>query len=252
MAHDSLKDPPGLVVDMIPGRMIIAVRAESVPGEREPEGLLGPREMHYWREGFKNSNRRREWLAGRVAAKQALFLLLGDIAGKRPGMDQMEILPDDRGGPVYAGPWRLPVERAPGLSIAHTGGLAVAEAAFVSSGVYPGLDLELKDRELSNRFIKAVYSPREEDLIRLFGESEKREWRLRLWCAREAAVKSLRRGIVGMTGRIWAEKIDFETGRVYVTIADTRKDETKSGMLRSLSVQTVIYGSYILAASLTC
>lgn len=245
-------DYPGQIIDIAPGHRVIAVRTVKEAAQAGAEDLLGPGEIIYWRQGFKNENRRLEWLAGRVAAKYAVYRLLADTEEALPRPDQLEILSDDRGGPVYAGPWKLTAACNTGLSIAHTTGLAVAEAAFVSKGVYPGIDLELRDRKLSERFIKTVFSPLEEDLLSGLGEDEKLEWRLRLWCAREAAVKSLRMGIVGITGRIWAEKIDFETGKVYLTVSDKRRDETESGMLRSMYVQTVLFGSYILAVSLAC
>lgn len=236
------------IVDIIPADQVIFVRTDGLLETASPEDLLGPRELTIWRERFKNPERRLEWFAGRIAAKCALALLGGEQTSPPPA-NFLEILPDESGAPVFSGPWKYDGPQ-PGLSITHTSGLAAAQAAEVRGPFFPGLDLERRDRVLSERFNKAVFKPREESFLQGIEEQEKHEWRLRLWCAREAAAKSLRLGVVGLTDRIEAEKIDFASGKVYVTITGLDKDEKESGLPPSMPVQTTICGSYILAASL--
>lgn len=215
------------------------------------ESILGPRELIDCRQRFRHEGRRVEWLAGRVAGKHAVGRLLGDATLGFPEGNQLEILSDERGAPYYAGPWKFGAGRLPELSIAHTDGMAVAAAGNMGKGLYPGIDIELKDRRLSARVIGEVYSPGEMDFLDGLEEPEKGYWRLRLWCAREASAKSLRMGLVGLTRHFRAEEIDFETGTVYVAVSGLPKDRTSFGNKCTIPVKTLLHDSYILAVSLT-
>lgn len=141
-------------------------------------------------QGLRLPARRREWLAGRVAAKQAVCRRLG-LPGPEAWPD-IEIVPTRhgprRGQPTYthAG--------APGscaLSLAHSGGTAVAALA---DGVDIGVDLEpaLAFDPVGESLLLSAAEARRLGGVR--GESRRRAltW---IWVLKEALAKALGVGL---------------------------------------------------------
>lgn len=160
---------------------------------------MGPRETAAWPKN--NPARRGQWLLGRMAAKLAVGGLLGwpldEPKQWLKAAPKVEILPDgSSGAPVLwldrsvSGPNRRKIH----LSLSHTtpgDGLPLA-SALASVNDYPGLDLERHDRELSPRFMAYTFKPPERCLWPA-GSFRTPLW---VWCAKEAASKALRTGLV--------------------------------------------------------
>jgi phosphopantetheinyl transferase (holo-ACP synthase) len=152
------------------------------------DGLLTPRERAVF-EGFPVERRRRDWLAGRVAAKRALRGACRRRHETVPSYRAIEILNDVNGAPCFA------VERRPELadrldiSIAHTEGAAVAAVTDVLASGTAGVDIEVT-RPLSLELVRRVLQPTE--LERLDGTPTACPTPLELWTAKEAATKAAR------------------------------------------------------------
>ncbi len=103
-------------------------------------GLLAGRCSSREREVFSSfslEKRRLEWLAGRLAAKQAAGRLV-------PARLQFETASEPGGRPC----WRdFPRPKAPALSISHSGGLALA---LVSETAACGIDIQLWSERIEN------------------------------------------------------------------------------------------------------
>lgn len=160
------------------------------------ESLLSPSEA---REGQRRQNpeARRQWLAGRLAAKAA--------AGRRwniaPG--ELEILSGPEGEPRLG-----PADAARGfVSISHTRGAAAAAVA----GGPVGLDLENHGRLINDRVWRWAFSA---DERRLAENSPNWPARLALWCAREAASKYWRRPLLNNLQRLRITGADWARGRL--------------------------------------
>ncbi|MEN8257512.1 MAG: hypothetical protein ABFS09_06580 [Thermodesulfobacteriota bacterium] len=76
-------------------------------------------------QGFRFFHRRREWLAGRLAVKEAVALLLSEL---RKAQQHFEVGVDDKGKPFLA---TSPApEKAVHLAISHSGGMALGLASL--------------------------------------------------------------------------------------------------------------------------
>lgn len=179
--------------------------------------VLTPRERTAWGTMRATDKRRREWLIGRIAAKDAVRALLRERHGLAVYAADVDIVVDERGRPGATGGWVTEVGVAPLVSLAHAGTVAVAAAATGSEGDGIGIDLERLDRA-SPDIERFVLRPEEQDGITDLEPALRAEWGLRLWCAKEAVGKALGRGLPGGTGDARAGA-GRQTGTVEVTLA---------------------------------
>jgi len=140
--------------------------------------------------GFRFAKRRREWIGGRAAAKLALVQVLGDSSMERARDITVETGP--AGEPIVVNGHHNPL--APfGVSIAHAGGLAAAVAFPLARPI--GLDLE-PIANIDPELAGLACTPRERLLVERYEAGLARtEALLRIWTAKEAAVKLTRTGL---------------------------------------------------------
>lgn len=142
-----------------------------------PADLLSPAEAAVLG-AFPVQKRRRDWLAGRLAAKRALSAVLGVPAGG------IEILNEPSGAPRA----RIPNRTAPAFSISHCarGGLC----AVLSGPGLIGADFEpiaSHGPAVLDLFVhRAELAPLDEEAAL---------WQTRLWTAKEAVLKLLELGL---------------------------------------------------------
>jgi acyl transferase domain-containing protein/3-hydroxyacyl-CoA dehydrogenase/phosphopantetheinyl transferase len=154
--------------------------------------------------------RRRQWLLGRLAAKDAVRMWYDgrpDATVVHP-LD-FEIATDDRGRPVVRPLVDLPAP--PALSITHTGDTAYALAAATACGI----DVESAGRPVEE-IARHVADARERGIAAdMCGDGL-----LRLWCAKEAVGKALGSGLAGRPGDFRAVSTGAD-GRLVVAHAPT-------------------------------
>lgn len=169
--------------------------------------------VHYYRLPASGP-RREEWLLGRVAAKEAAREWIARHYGLRLANADIEVRSDDNGAPSASSAY-LEGRPAPALSIAHSRGHALACA--VPPGLAPGLDYQRREHiriedvasgALSDADLAAVGGRRDDAAV------------LALWCAKEAAAKVLRLGLLGrpQSWQVVAATLDAR-GNGSVTIA---------------------------------
>jgi acyl transferase domain-containing protein/phosphopantetheinyl transferase (holo-ACP synthase) len=131
--------------------------------------------------------RKEDWLAGRVAAKDAVRLLLWE-RGRGPLWPiEVEIPTGADGAPEVLAPGGLDLR----VSISHKHGRAVA---MVAEGVDPGVDLETVEAR-APELERAAFTERERAWLSQRPEEERDGWSARLWAAKEAAAKRRRTGM---------------------------------------------------------
>jgi phosphopantetheine--protein transferase-like protein len=177
-------------------------------GEREEyAGLRGP------------EARRAEWLFGRACAKDAVRRLLK----QRDGMDvcpaDIEIAHDPGGQPFARAPGLGESAIVPGISIAHSDGLAVAIAGYCTEAQWLGVDLE-RIRPLQKAFQEITYTEGELALLNSLPAESRDEWVTRLWCAKEAVTKAVGRGLAEGPRSVTIQRLDAATGRVAVILEE--------------------------------
>ena len=152
-----------------------------------PEGLdwLTPHEQARFEE-FRFEKRRRDWLLGRWAAKQALLELAelpqSDIA-------RFEILSESSGAPVAT------LDGQPfdaGLSISHSNGRAFATVSSETNDL--GCDLELVEPR-SATFVDTFFTEAERERVARAAAEERDLLVTMIWSAKESTLKALRTGL---------------------------------------------------------
>jgi len=134
--------------------------------------------------GIKKLQRQREWLLGRIAAKDAVRWLLRERGGARLFPIEVAIEAGPGGGPLVGVPSGDDVR----VSIAHKDAIGVAIAA---EGVTPGIDIE-KVAPRGEGFAGIAFSPAE---LALVDGRDRDETLTRMWAAKEAAGKAAGTGL---------------------------------------------------------
>jgi acyl transferase domain-containing protein/phosphopantetheinyl transferase len=208
-------------------------------------------------------HRQLEWLAGRMAAKEAVRFLLRRHCGIDLLPADIELYPDERGRPLV----RLLVDgtsgdqlgagAAPVVSIAHTDGEAVALAALDpgtaggAASAQIGIDVErLRGRlpELADLGFDAQERQTLLQAAALAGGTAQ-EWALRGWCAKEAAGKALGYGLVDGPSSVVIAGADGATGGVMVRLAGQLARHYPALARAPLHIQTGRYGDLVVASA---
>lgn len=124
---------------------------------------------------FRSVKRKREWVTGRIAAKEAYLNYTGSLC---------EIVVGESGEPLIVSSDNTPLF----LSISHSGGIAVA----IVSAVEIGFDLEEVEPR-PDAFLNYFYSASEKNFLQQFEQGYHEEV-TSLWTAKEAVSKVLGKG----------------------------------------------------------
>lgn len=151
----------------------VAVASAPVDGAAAPRALVGEEQSVY--EGYRSPRRRAEFLAGRIAARDAVARALG-VEGS--GGEELEIGKDASGAPEVKG------HPAINVSIAHSHAVAVAIAAPFAVGV----DLEL-GAPRPEAFARMFFTQAEHERLLGAPGPEREELLHVLWTRKEAASK---------------------------------------------------------------
>lgn len=160
---------------------------------------------------------RRSWLAGRIAAKDAVrFALWAD--GPVPVFPAQIVVANEPGGrPRVRGRHGL-VFDPPALSIGHCDGVAVAIARDRTDGTGPGIDVE-RVRHLEPATQRLTFTDGERELAAdvAAGSTDSADrWRTAFWCAKEAVAKSDGRGLRGAPRAFVVTAVDAATSTLTV------------------------------------
>ena len=212
--------------------------------------LLGRAERERFGMLRRPERSRNEWLLGRAAAKDAVCALLRERHGIDVLPADVEIDADPLGRPVARGAWMARLPSPPAVAIAHTRGLAAALAADGPLELDVGIDIE-RIRPLREGFDEVAFTPEEMGLLAALPETARAEWRLRLWCAKEAAGKALGTGLQGRPRDLVARKIDEPAGAIAIEVggAPARKKPARAG--EWLTVRTWREGD-LIGAVIAC
>ncbi len=204
----------------------------SETAQLEP-AWLGPRERERLT-ALRVAKRRRDWLAGRRAAKVALARLLGDEA---PG--ELDVIPEESGAPVVH---RLTRRLGGvGVSLVHSHDLAGA-LAWRGDEAGPGLDLE-RVEPLSDGVLALALDTAELAYVHRGGGLVRDVRALRLWTAKEAVLKSRK---VGLRWPLRSVRVDPAPGHPEWTAEAV---EPGTGAVSAFEVVTEARGGHVVAVA---
>jgi phosphopantetheinyl transferase len=181
--------------------------------------VLSRREREIW-EGMHNAvpKRRRDWLLGRCAAKDAVRMLLKERLGLELCAADVEIVTGPSGRPTVEGLWKQRAGVQPAVSISHSNGVAAALAAFQPDRLL-GIDIEFLGRSFSP-FETSAFNDEERQCLEGVGDESLEEWSLRLWCAKEAVAKALGQDLASVFGSVRVAGAEKETGIVRLALVN--------------------------------
>jgi len=208
--------------------------------------VLSRKERAAWQGMNAVPKRRREWLLGRVAAKDAVRRLVRERLGLRLAPADVEVLPDALGRPVVRGAWTARVGSVPAVTLSHSNGVAVALAALEADRLI-GIDIESVSRRRPG-FEKAAFTPRERELLASLDDERRLEWHLRLWCAKEAAGKALGRGLADGLHAFEVKAAELEAGAVRLALGEALRAAAPELGGREIVTYTSREGDYVSSA----
>jgi phosphopantetheinyl transferase len=174
--------------------------------------LLAASERAEWRAlAATPLRRRREWLFGRAALKEATRAWVQGMTGQWLYPTDIVVRHDAQGAPSVDGWWCEHVIPAPRVSLSHDSRACLA--AVAPSDLPVGVDFEAFGRVRQPELIVDSLAPSERGLVQGLHGVALEERVLRLWCAKEAAAKCLGIGLQGQPEafRVIAADEGFET-----------------------------------------
>jgi phosphopantetheinyl transferase len=189
-----------------------------------------------------------EWLAGRIAAKDAVRAYVLHRYGLQAPAGDIEIGNDAQGRPEVQGAWLQHVPIVPRVSLAHADGKAVAIAGDVSGVVGIGIDLQgISPRPAE--FDDIAFTAEERALMRAVDGSARDERRMRFWCVKEAVAKALGRGLLEGPRSVVIEEWDDTTGVALAGLRGALAAEFPQLADKRLIAYTTRTGDHIVATS---
>jgi acyl transferase domain-containing protein/phosphopantetheinyl transferase len=176
--------------------------------------VLAPPERDEWRALQGTLKRRREWLYGRAALKEAVRYWVHQQTGESLYLTDVLVGHDEQGAPFVDGDWRGVLIDAPRVSLAHTGEICLAAVAAPDQPV--GVDLEQIARLRQPEFVADSFAPEERTWLEGLAGAAHAERVLRLWCAKEAAAKCLGTGLRGQPDLFRIVAADAECEKLLV------------------------------------
>ena len=190
-----------------------------------------------------STSRRTEWLFGRIAAKEAVRRFLQDNYQARWCDADVQIWRDDSGKPHPIGRWKDFLTSTLDLAIAHTAQFVVA---VVAANARVGVDVEARDRDLSEEFTHGVFTPEELELaVRAVNAPSAV---IRFWCAKEAVSKALGTGIRYSPREMVVDAFQAETGEMDVKLTGQWLEPFKQFKGRTIRVSSTVVKGHVLAS----
>jgi len=187
--------------------------------EAAPYSLLEP-EWRVWR-SLPHASARRQWMRGRVAAKDAVRLLLLDRYSIMAPLETVGVLPDLQGRPRVTCAALPKTSAWISVSISHCGNSSVA-LATEQTGTGHGVGIDVASLTDNHEGLaEGGFCPAETALLEECPEPDRPHWLLRLWCAKEAVAKALGVGLKGNPMNYRVLRVDRPGGTVEIQVADT-------------------------------
>ena len=117
---------------------------------------------------------------------------------------------------------------------------------MVAANARVGIDVEARDRSLSDEFTRGVFLPEEQELAVRAVDAPSAT--IRFWCAKEAVSKALGTGIRYSPKDLVVESFHAETGEMQVALRGQWLDNFKMFTGRTIRVSSSIVKGHVLAS----
>ena len=209
------------------------------------EAVLTPNEREDFAQMGGAPLRRLEWLLGRTAAKEAVRRALLANYDLCTASADIAIWKDNLGKPHPLGDWQNRISAPLDLTIAHTEGLILG--AVTAKGRL-GLDVESVGRDLTEDFLRGVFTLEEQELATRAGDGPTAI--LRFWCSKEAISKALGTGIRFAPTDLRIRSSDPATGMLEMELLGAWADNFPALRDRRIPIKTTVLYDHVIAACL--
>jgi malonyl CoA-acyl carrier protein transacylase/phosphopantetheinyl transferase (holo-ACP synthase) len=212
---------------------------------------LSEAERTEWDAMSADDRRKAEWLLGRVAAKDAVCRLLARRGAGEFAAREVVVRAEADGRPtaLMAGGAEFPAGRLC-LSIAHTAATAAALAGIVEEGEPLGVGIDIESAQRAVTHLEAeAFAASEAVLLAAAPAGGRGPWLLRGWCAKEAAAKAAGTGLLGDPRQVRIESLDWQTGRMCVTLGGEIAARRPGLAKRTLAVRTGLDAGLVFAVA---
>ncbi len=206
--------------------------ATLTPNEREDFTQMGGAAL-----------RRLEWLLGRTTAKEAVRRALLANHNLYAASADIDIWKDNLGKPHPIGEWKQRVSAPMDLTIAHTAGLIISA---VSTKGRIGIDVESVGRDLTEEFLRGVFTIEEQELATLSGDGPTAV--LRFWCAKEAISKALGTGIRFAPTDLRIRQSSASSGMLQMELLGAWADNFPALRGKLIPIKTAILYDHVIAS----
>lgn len=186
--------------------MALKLRLVTPTAVGKLKDLLSPGELLIFQK-LKSEERRRDWLAGRLAAKELLSAHLQSSGCPVP-LGQIELY--HRGGPCFRLLGDISYSHQLNISIAHSHGYGLCGLAQTKIDGYIGVDLE-KIRPIRRAVQRRFLTRAEMERIKQQFAGVESEGAVLFWALKEAAFKALHHSLQG--GRAAASSASLQVMR---------------------------------------
>lgn len=183
---------------------------------------LSAAERSEWARVTPHPRRRREWLLGRAAIKEAVRYWVHAHSRRLLYPSDIEVLHDEHGAPSVDGWWRDAVAPAPQVSLSHDAHGCVAAVAAPHERI--GVDVEDLGRIRNPEWLLEALAPPERAALEALSEAQRNDALLRLWCAKEAAAKYCG---FGLQGRPEAFQVTFLDAQLQSAIVSSEHGQAQ-------------------------
>jgi phosphopantetheinyl transferase (holo-ACP synthase) len=182
--------------------------------------VLSDSERQQFTAASKVEKRKRDWLSGRIAAKDAVRKLLKDECGLELCPADIEIMQDDNGRPMPYGLWVETAGFVPQLSITHGDGIAYALACRPSPEFIAGIDTE-PARNRGDAFEDMAFTESEIKMLATVKPEDRDAANTAFWCAKEAIAKAIGMGLAGKPKEFEVVNADWSKAELVVAVHQT-------------------------------
>jgi acyl transferase domain-containing protein/phosphopantetheinyl transferase (holo-ACP synthase) len=180
---------------------------------------LSAEERTQWQAQTGNIRRRREWLLGRAAIKEAVRYWIYRNTGELLHPAEVVVLHDHLGAPYVDGAWRGTLADSPSVSLSHDAHVCMVALADAVCRI--GVDREAIGRIRKPELVVAALTPGEQTLLLGLDEASAQDRLLRIWCAKEAAAKFLGIGLQGVPALFEVQFADSGSDTAWVAHAES-------------------------------
>ncbi len=163
-------------------------------------------------QSFNQPTKRRQWFAGRIAAKEAVRSVIDKLTGVKIANTDIEIDVLDSGKPYLV---RIAATVAgankPVISITHKEGEIIAVAA--DSSLFSSIGIDLESKLLDNDLEDFILSSAERNYIQNLSGQERAIGIKKIWSAKESVAKLLGLGLPECLRKLSVVDVDHNNGR---------------------------------------